>query len=234
VGSIETLLSIDAAEKIDPDRRSTSRNRELFAQGTGNMISGFLGGLPITAVIVRTSANISAGSKSKLSTIFHGIWIFACIDLIPDLLNFIPLASLACILLLTGYKLCKPIHFLEMQNRGWDQLIIFCTTIVAILATDLLKGIIVGIVISIILEIKKMNRSPVKVLQDDETFEIEFVNHVAFFHKARMINVFASIPNGKKVILKNMSVFQLHIDIRELIVEKKVELEMKNIFVTMT
>ena len=234
VGSIETLLSVDAAEKIDPQKRPTSRNRELFAQGAGNMLSGFFGGLPITAVIVRTSANISAGSKTKLSAILHGLWILACIDLIPDLLNFIPLASLACILLLTGYKLCKPYHFLEMSKRGVDQLVIFCSTIIAILATDLLKGIFVGILVALLFEIKKIKRRPFKVFTDEQKCEVEFLEYVSFLHKAELQKVLNEIPSGKKLILKNMNGIKLHIDVQELILEKKRQLDKIDNIVTIT
>src|SRR5690606_21312506 len=121
VASLETLLCIDAAEKIDPLNRKTSKNRELFAQGLGNVVSGALGGLPLTAVIVRTSANVNAGAKTKMSAIFHGLWLLVFVILMPSVLNKIPLATLACILLLTGYKLTKPTAFLDMKKRGWDQ-----------------------------------------------------------------------------------------------------------------
>lgn len=234
VGSIETLLSLDAAEKIDPEKRLASKNRELFAQGIGNALSGFVGGLPITAVIVRTSANLSAGSKTKLSSIFHGIWIFACIDLIPDLLNFIPLASLACILLMTGYKLSKPMHFIEMKKRGNDQLFIFSSTIIAILSTDLLKGIIIGIVCALVLELRKMKRDPYRVTAMKEELTIEFLDYVSFIHKSEIGKLLSPGNTPKSVHLKNFSRDKCHIDVFEMILSKKEELEDQQITIRLT
>jgi MFS superfamily sulfate permease-like transporter len=182
--------------------------------------AGFFRGLPVTAVIVRTSANISAGPK---------LWILGFLDLFPDLLNFIPLASLACILLLTGYKLCKPYHFLEMSKLGVDQLVIFCSTIIAILATDLLKGIFVGILVALLFEIKKIKRRPFKVFTDEQKCEVEFLEYISFLQK-----VLNEIPSGKKLILKNMNGIKLHIDVQELILEKKRQLDKIDNIVTIT
>jgi MFS superfamily sulfate permease-like transporter len=182
--------------------------------------AGFFRGLPVTAVIVRTSANISAGPK---------LWILGFIDLIADLLNFIPLASLGCILLLTGYKLCKPYHFLEMSKLGVDQLVIFCSTIIAILATDLLKGIFVGILVALLFEIKKIKRRPFKVFTDEQKCEVEFLEYISFLQK-----VLNEIPSGKKLILKNMNGIKLHIDVQELILEKKRQLDKIDNIVTIT
>lgn len=229
VASLETLLCVDAAEKIDPEKRPTSKDRELLAQGVGNTISGLIGGLPLTAVIVRTSANISAGAKSKLSAVFHGTWLFACVVLIPGMLNLIPLASLACVLLLTGYKLCKPMHFVDMKKRGWDQLFVFCSTIVAILATDLLKGIFVGIAVAMILEIKKFHRQPFSVSHENDKSVIEFLNPVTFFHKARIHKEMKNLAQGKALHFKNFSTAKLHVDVYELIMEQKQEMDKKNI-----
>ena len=118
VASLETLLCIDAADKIDPEKRKTNKNRELFAQGVGNGLCGLIGGLPVTAVIVRTSANVAAGARTKFSAVFHGGWLILCVLLIPGVLNLIPLATLACVLLLVGYKLTKPSFFVEMPISG--------------------------------------------------------------------------------------------------------------------
>ena len=146
VASLETLLCVEATDKLDPYKRITPTNRELKAQGLGNIISGLIGGLPLTQVIVRSSANISFGGKTKLSGILHGFFLLISALTIAGLLNLIPLASLAAILLMVGYKLAKPSLFKEMYKLGWEQFIPFTTTVVAILATDLLKGIFVGMV----------------------------------------------------------------------------------------
>ena len=221
VASLETLLCVDAGDKIDPDKRVTSKDRELLAQGIGNTISGLIGGLPITAVIVRTSANVTAGNKTKLSAILHGVWLIVCVALIPQLLNLIPLASLACVLLLVGYKLCKPMHFMAMKNRGWDQLFVFSTTIIAILTTDLLKGIFVGIVVAVLFELNKLSLNPFTISHESEKSVIEFTNNVAFFHKPQLHKAIASAPVGKKVHIHGIKNVKVHIDIHELILENK-------------
>jgi len=221
VASLETLLCVDAADKIDPDKRVTSKDRELLAQGIGNAISGLVGGLPITAVIVRTSANVTAGNKTKLSAILHGIWLVSCVALIPQILNLIPLASLACVLLLVGYKLCKPMHFIAMKKRGWEQLFIFSTTIIAILSTDLLKGIFVGIVVAVLFEVNKLSLNPFTISHESEKSVIEFTQNVAFFHKPRLHKAIASAPAGKKIHIRGIRNVKVHIDIHELILENK-------------
>ncbi len=147
VGSLESLLSVDAADKLDAEGRITDKNRELIAQGVGNSLSGLLGGLPITAVIVRTSANSNAGARTRLSAVLHGLWLLVAVMTIPHILNQIPLAALATILILVGYKLVKPKLVKEMYRRGWAQFIPFAATIIAILFTDLLTGIGIGMVV---------------------------------------------------------------------------------------
>lgn len=221
VASLETLLCVDAAEKIDPDKKVPSKNRELIAQGIGNSISGLVGGLPITAVIVRTSANVAAGNKTKLSAVLHGVWLVACVVLIPSVLKLIPLATLACILLLVGYKLYKPMHFMEMKKRGPDQLFIFCTTILAILATDLLKGIFIGLVIAVLFELKKFNRKPFTISHENDKSIIEFTQNVGFFHKPQIQQAISSVSTDKKVHIRGLKNVQVHVDVHELILEYK-------------
>ena len=221
VASLETLLCVDAADKIDPDKRVTSKDRELLAQGFGNAVSGLVGGLPITAVIVRTSANIESGNKTKLSAILHGVWLITCVALIPNILNLIPLASLACVLLLVGYKLCKPMHFLQMNKRGSDQLFIICTTILAILATDLLKGIFVGIVVAVMFELNKLNRQPFTISHESDKSVLEFTNNVGFFHKPQVDKAIASAPHGKKVHVRGTKKVKIHVDVLELLNDHK-------------
>ena len=138
VASLETLLCVEATDKLDPHKNVTPTNRELLAQGTGNIISGLIGGLPITQVIVRSSANIQSGGRTKLSAIIHGFLLLISVILIPTLLNMIPLSVLAAILLVVGYKLAKPAVFKEMYKLGWKQLVPFIVTVVGIVFTDLL------------------------------------------------------------------------------------------------
>src|SRR5690606_30143755 len=151
VASIETLLCIEATDKLDPLKRSTSGNAELKAQGVGNIVSGFIGGLPITSVIVRSSANINAGAQSKFSTIFHGILLLVCVSSIPFILNLIPKAALASILIFTGYKLAQPAHFKHMRAIGNSEFIPFLITSIAVALPflGLLKGVALGMLISI-------------------------------------------------------------------------------------
>jgi len=149
VASLETLLCVEATDKLDPQKRVTPKNRELVAQGIGNVLSGLIGGLPVTQVIVRSSANIQSGGKTKLSAIFHGILLIFSVMLIPGLLNKIPLSVLASILLMVGYKLTKPQLFRSMYLLGWKQFLPFATTIIAIVTTDLLIGIFIGLIVGI-------------------------------------------------------------------------------------
>jgi MFS superfamily sulfate permease-like transporter len=160
VASLETLLSIEAVDKIDPIKRVTPTNRELVAQGTGNMVSGMLGGLPLTSVIVRSSANVNAGGRTKMSAIFHGILLLLSLLFIPKIINLIPYACLAAILLVTGYKLARVALFKHMYHKGWDQFVPFVVTIVAVLLTDLLKGVGIGMVVSIFYLLRTNMRNP--------------------------------------------------------------------------
>lgn len=217
VASLETLLCIDAADKIDPMKRKTDKNRELFAQGAGNALSGILGGLPLTAVIVRTSANVAAGARTKYSAIFHGAWLLLCVLLIPGVLNLIPLATLACVLLLVGYKLTKPSFYIEMHKRGWEQLFIFCVTILAIVGTDLLKGIFAGLAVAILFELRKPALSCLEVVQESDKVHIKFIRNVSFLHKAKISHLLNEIEESKTVHFHGMNVVRVHVDVHELI-----------------
>ena len=155
VASIETLLSVEAVDKLDQGKHVTPTNRELKAQGIGNVLSGLIGGLPITQVIVRSSANISFGARSKISTILHGIFLFVAVVSIPGILNMIPLASLACILLFLGYKLAKPETFKKAYDAGLQEFMPFMATILGMIAFDLLKGVAIGFAVALIYRIKK-------------------------------------------------------------------------------
>jgi len=155
VASIETLLSVEAIDKLDPMQRETDSNRELIAQGTGNWLAGLIGGLPMTAVIVRGSVNVSAGARSKLSTIFHGVLIIVAVLFLAEYINLIPLASLAAVLVYTGYKLVKPATIGELYKKGWEQFIPYLATVLAIVFTDLLIGVLTGCAVALIWIIKR-------------------------------------------------------------------------------
>ncbi|MCX6288978.1 MAG: SulP family inorganic anion transporter [Bacteroidetes bacterium] len=223
VASLETLLCVEATDKMDPDKRVTPTNRELKAQGLGNIVSGLIGGLPVTQVIVRSSANINFGGKTKMSAILHGVFLLISAIFIASLLNLIPLASLAAILLMVGYKLAKPDLFKQMYKLGWEQFIPFTATVVAILATDLLKGITVGILFGIFYTLRHSYRNSHYVKDNVSDQNGKTVHHmvlaeeVSFFNKASLLNTFESIPNNSKVIIDCTNSKSIAYDVIEII-----------------
>lgn len=217
VGSIESLLSIEAADKIDEQGRITDKNRELLAQGAGNALSGLIGGLPLTAVIVRTSANATAGAKTKLSAVLHGVWLVACVITIPHILNMIPLSCLAAVLLLVGYKLTKPELIQKMYQKGWNQFAPFMITIVAILFTDLLKGIMIGMVVGFIFVIRSSVHKSVVMVNEGENFLIRFHKDASFLQKSQLIKMFNQIPPKAAVVIDGSEGLHIDEDIADLI-----------------
>lgn len=201
VASIETLLSIEAVDKIDPQKRISPTNRELKAQGIGNMVSGLLGGLPVTSVIVRSSANVSSGAVSKLSTIAHGVWLMLAVLFIPGLLNLIPLSALAAVLILTGYKLAKISIFKEYYRKGWNQFIPFIVTIVAILLTDLLIGILIGLMVGVYFVLRTNYKSSIFTIKDEHRYLIRFRKEVTFLNKAALKANLEKIPDNTSVLI---------------------------------
>jgi MFS superfamily sulfate permease-like transporter len=201
VASLETLLSIEAIDKLDPYKRVTPTNRELKAQGIGNIVSGMIGGLPLTSVIVRSSANVNAGAKSKASAIMHGILMLLCVLFIPGILNKIPLSALAAILIYTGYKLAKIPLFKEFYSKGWDQFIPFCVTIIAILMTDLLVGIIIGIFVGLFFMVRSNFRSSVFVVNDNNHYLFRLRKDVSFLNKPIIKYKLEKVPENAYVII---------------------------------
>lgn len=205
VASLETLLNLEAVENIDPYKRRASPNKELVAQGIGNIFSGLVGGLPITSVIVRSSVNINAGAETKLSAILHGVFLLVSVLLLSPILNLIPLSSLACILLLTGYKLTKISLFKAMYSKGLSQFIPFIVTVLAIVFTDLLIGVLLGLAISIFYILKSNFKNPFVLQKEtlliDETMRLELPNQVSFLNKASIKDRLWSVPNTSKVVI---------------------------------
>jgi MFS superfamily sulfate permease-like transporter len=201
VASLETLLSIEAIDKLDPYNRSTPTDRELKAQGIGNLISGMLGGLPITSVIVRSSANLNAGAKTRLSTFFHGLLLLLSVLLIPGLLNTIPLSALAAILIMTGYKLAKPTLFKEFHSKGWDQFVPFVATIIAILLSDLLIGILIGIGVALFFLVRSNFRSAVMIVHDQNKWLLRFRKDVSFLNKPIVKDKLEAVPENAEVLI---------------------------------
>jgi MFS superfamily sulfate permease-like transporter len=205
VASLETLLSLEAIDKIDPIRRVSPTSRELLAQGIGNICSGMLGGLPMTSVIVRSSANVNSGARTKMSAIFHGCWLLIALVFIPGLINKIPLSCLAAILLVTGYRLTRISLFKEMYAKGWDQFVPFVVTITAILLTDLLKGVAIGMVLSIFYLLRINMRNPffyrIQEEGNKKNLRIKLAEEVSFLNKAAIQVVLNNIPKETNVII---------------------------------
>jgi len=235
VASLETLLCVEATDKMDPDKRVTPTNRELKAQGLGNIVSGLIGGLPVTQVIVRSSANINFGGKTKLSAILHGVFLLISAIFIASLLNLIPLASLAAILLMVGYKLAKPSLFQQMYKLGWEQFIPFTATVVAIIATDLLKGITVGILFGIFYTLRHSYRNSHYVKDNVSDQNGKTVHHlvlaqeVSFFNKASLLTTFESIPANSKVIIDCTNSKSIAYDVIEIINDFELNAKTKSI-----
>lgn len=239
VASVETLLNVEATDKLDPMRRHTSPNRELKAQGIGNMVSGLIGGLPITSVIVRSSANINAGARSKLSTIFHGSLLLVCTALIPVLLNKIPLATLAAVLLVTGYKLCKISIFREMFKNGKYQWVPFVVTVVAIVMTDLLIGIALGMAVSVIAILRGNIKSSYffrkEKFHTGDSIRLELAQEVSFLNKASILLTLDHLPENTTVVIDAGKTTYIDYDVLETIREfKEVKAAQKNITVLLT
>jgi MFS superfamily sulfate permease-like transporter len=234
VASIETLLCIEAADRMDAQKRFTDTNVELKAQGLGNLISALLGGLPMTSVVVRTSANNNAGAKSKLSTIIHGVLLLVAVLSVPVLLNKIPLATLAAVLLLVGYKLAKPATFVHFWEKGKYQFVPFIATLVAVVFTDLLKGVLLGLIISVVFILKGNMKRAYHFRKDNyvdgDVIHIDLAQEVSFLNKAAIKTTLAAIPNDSKVIINAQDTVYIAHDVLDLIKEfKNVQAKDKNI-----
>lgn len=223
VASLETLLCVEATDKLDPQKRVTPTNRELRAQGIGNMVSGLIGGLPVTQVIVRSSANIQSGGKGRLSALMHGVLILICVISIPNLLNMIPLASLAAILLVVGYKLAKPSLFKEMYSKGWFEFIPFIVTILGIVFTDLLTGIGLGMVVAIINILMRNYQIPYFFNSDNykpgDLIQLELSEHVTFLNKAGIQKSLMQLPDNSEVLIDGSRTLDIHPDVLEIIAD---------------
>jgi MFS superfamily sulfate permease-like transporter len=217
IASVETLLSVEAVDKLDPWRRSSSPNRELVAQGLGNLLSGFLGGLPMTSVIVRSSANVYAGARTPTSAVVHAILLGGLAVSVPFLLNLIPLAALAAVLLTVGYKLTKPALYTAMYHKGLDQFVPFLVTVLVTVFTDLLIGVGVGVASGLIAVLITNHSSSCAVVNDGPTWFIAFTKDVSFLNKARIRKVLAKIPDDAEVLIDGSRAQFIDRDILDLI-----------------
>lgn len=236
VASLETLLCVEATDKLDPHKNVTPTNRELLAQGTGNIISGMIGGLPITQVIVRSSANIQSGGQTKASAIIHGIFLLISVVLIPNLLNMIPLSVLAAILLVVGYKLAKPKLFKSMYELGWKQFVPFIVTVVGIIFTDLLVGIGLGLLVGIIvILIKSYQNSHFLHMEgedvDDGKVKMTLAEEVTFFNKGAILKELDRLPEDSILELDVTNTKYLDHDVIEILDDFILKAEERNISV---
>ena len=234
VASLETLLCVEATDKLDPAKNVTPTNRELLAQGTGNIISGLIGGLPITQVIVRSSANIQSGGKSKASAIIHGFLLLTSIILIPTLLNMIPLSVLAAVLLIVGYKLAKPELFRKMYDLGWKQFVPFIVTVVGIVFTDLLVGIGLGLAVGIVvILIKSYQNSHFLHIEDKSNsiskIKMTLAEEVTFFNKGAILKELNRLPENTYLELDVRATRYLDNDIIEILEDFAIRAKERNI-----
>ncbi len=221
VASLETLLSLEAVDKIDPIKRISPTNRELVAQGIGNITSGLLGGLPMTAVIVRSSANVNAGARTKSSAVVHGVLLLVSLLFIPTLINLIPLSCLAAILLMTGYKLARITLFKHMWHQGLSQFIPFVVTIVAVVLTDLLIGVGIGMLVGIFYILRTNLRNPyfyqITNNGDKKVIKIKLAEEVSFLNKAAIQITLTSLPKGTDVVIDGSNSRYIDPDVIEII-----------------
>ncbi len=235
VASLETLLCVEATDKLDPSKHVTPTNRELKAQGLGNVVAGLIGGLPVTQVIVRSSANITFGARTKVSAIVHGFYLLLSALVIANLLNMIPLASLAIILIIVGYKLAKPALFVQMYKLGWEQFIPFATTVVGIVFTDLLMGIAIGVAFSVVFTLHHSYRNShhMKDITTNENGQqvhhLVFAEEVSFFNKASLKKALSLLPENSKVIIDCTNSKSIAHDVIELIQDFENNSATKNI-----
>jgi carbonic anhydrase/SulP family sulfate permease len=225
IASLETLLTIEAVDKIDPQQRKSPANRELLAQGVGNIVSGFLGGLPMTSVIVRSGANLNAGAQTKISAIFHGALLLGCVALLPHWLNQIPLCALAAILIVTGYKLASPKIIGQMWKEGKYQFLPFAFTVIAIVFTNLLTGILIGLGMSLLFILYSNFRRPIhQVLEkhlSGNVMRIELPPQVSFLNRAAIQKSLYAIPAGGSILIDARNTDYIDPDILDLLADFK-------------
>lgn len=224
VASLETLLCVEATDKMDPFKGRTPLNRELKAQGLGNLFSGLLGGLPITQVIVRSSANINAGADSKKSAIIHGLFLLVFIIAIPDLLNMIPRATLAAVLILIGYKLASPVSIKAVIKSGWTQYVPFAIVVIVMLLTDLLIGVATGLVVGLIVILYHSARNSYMKdpnEKDPNVIRLVLAEHTTFLNKVTLLKIFDEVEAGKKVIIDLSRSVKIDYDVSEAIIDFK-------------
>lgn len=222
VAAIESLLSVEAVDKLDPHKRHTPTNRELIAQGAGNTISGLIGGIPMTSVIVRSSTNVVSGGHTKMSAIMHGVWLLIAVVFAASIINLIPLAALAAVLIMVGLKLAGPAQFKSMYRAGQDQFIPYVVTIVAIVLTDLLIGVLIGLAVASVFILYSHYKSDViEMKEKDGTLYLHFSENVTFLNKARILDILDAIEPNSSVVLDTSECKYIDHDVLEVVQEFK-------------
>lgn len=236
VASLETLLNLEASDRLDSAKRVSSTNQELIAQGVGNMLSGLIGGLPVTSVVVRTSANIYSGARTRLSTVLHGIYLLVAVFVGGALLNLIPLSCLAAVLITVGYKLAKPAIFMKTYRDGWSQFVPFIVTVVSIVFTDLLIGIALGSVVGIIYVLYTNFQSTFHVARNGQKVVIEFEKDLYFLSKPQLKEALGSLKSGDEVVIDGTKapfidhdIYNMLHDYREIATVQGIRYELRNV-----
>ncbi len=237
VGSIETLLCIESTDRIDPLKRVSNPNRELLAQGTGNILAGLIGGIPMTSVIVRSSANIYAGARSRISGFLHGAFLLISVLSLSAFLNYIPLASLAAVLIIVGYKLASPALFKKMWKGGLDQFVPFIVTVIAILSTDLLKGVFIGAIVGLIFVLRAGYSSALMVVREGNDVLFRFTKDVTFIHKIKLRKELAALEPGTHVVFNaaratfiDSDILQMLEEFQETAPNRELDVDMETVF----
>ena len=235
VGSLESLLSLEASDRLDPYKRISSSSRELFAQGVGNLVSGLIGGLPVTSVVVRTAAGVSAGARTWVSSFTHGVLLLAAVIALPQVLRQAPVASLATILILVGYKLTKPSLYRDVYAQGWDQFIPFITTVVGVVFTDLLTGVLAGFACGLFFVIRTNHHEGITVVSKDLDYLFRFTKNASFINKNEFRRKLRELPNDAHVLIDGTRALFIDHDIREILDDfrqlapfKNIQIELKH------
>ena len=235
VGSLESLLSLEAADRLDPYKRISSSNRELCAQGIGNVVSGLIGGLPVTAVVVRSAASVTAGARTWMSSFTHGVLLLVAVIALPEVLKRAPLASLATILIVVGLKLTKPSLYRAVYSHGWDQFIPFLTTVVGVVFIDLLTGVLAGLACGLFFVIRTNHHEGITVVSKDLDYLFQFTKNASFINKNEFRRKLRELPNGAHVLIDGTralfidhDIMEILEDFRQLAPYKNIQIELKH------
>jgi MFS superfamily sulfate permease-like transporter len=234
VGSLETLLSLEAADRLDPYKRMSSSDRELRAQGVGNIVSGMIGGLTVTSVVVRSAANVGAGARTRMSSVIHGLLLLASAIFLAGVLRLVPLASLATILILVGFKLTKPTLYRTVYSQGWDQFIPFVITVIGVVFTDLLTGVLLGLACGVFFVIRTNHHEGITVVSQDSNYLFRFTKDASFVNKNELRRKLRALPNnsylmidGTRALFIDRDIIEIVDDFQQLAPYKNIQIELK-------